>query len=83
VLQNRVCSTFDFGRSKNDSAISISRKNGNPGSKLWVIKLRLIRCTVCFQMFSPANPKFQLANKYLEKTPIGTSRGALVPRLVL
>jgi len=74
------CSTFDFGRSKNDSGNFDFKKKWEPRIEALGYQVRLIRCTLLPNV-SPANPKFQLATNIWKKLPIGLTR-ALGPRLV-
>jgi FemAB-related protein (PEP-CTERM system-associated) len=72
--------TFDFGRSKNDSGNFSFKKKWNPHIEPLNYQARLVRRTE-MPNFSQTNPKFEMATNLWKKMPLGLTR-MVGPRVV-
>ena len=74
------CTTFDFGRSKQDSGNFAFKKKWNPQIDTLSYQVRLVRRKE-MPNFSPTNPKFEMATNAWKKMPLSLTR-VLGPRVV-
>lgn len=80
LAAEKGCTTFDFGRSKNESGNFDFKKKWNPTIESLQYQVRLFQGQDV-PNFSPANPKFQMATNLWKHIPLGLTR-MLGPRVI-